>query len=164
MSIRQERRAVLGPVIVAVVLTMVVGCAASSPGTSGADGGASASASDGQSPPPTAGAAAVALDPDHPLDPDSREVHLLVTEQACAGGQAAEGRVQLAMLTESEDTVDVAIGVEPLTGEVTCQSNPPTPFVVELDAPLGERDVRDIAVEPPQEITGATDPVPTATR
>jgi hypothetical protein len=150
--------------VVAAALTMVVGCAASNPAGSGSDGGASASASDGQSPPPTAGAAAVALDPDHPLDPDSREVHLLVTEQACASGQVAEGRVRLAMLTESEDTVDVAIGVEPLTGDATCPSNPPTPFVVELDEPLGERLVRDLTVDPPQEIDDATDPGATANR
>jgi hypothetical protein len=99
------------------------------------------------------GEAGLTLDPANPPDPAAREVHLLVTEQACASGEAATGRVVLADLVEADDVVDLVIGVKELPGGANCPSNPPTPFVVELDAPLGDRAVRDAAVTPPRELT-----------
>jgi hypothetical protein len=103
------------------------------------------------------GDAIVALDPDNPLDPGSSQVHLLVTEVACAGGEPADGRVALARLVEHEDRVELVVGVEPPPGDAqTCQSNPPTPFTVELDEPLGTRVLVDDAVYPGQELAAAS--------
>lgn len=98
------------------------------------------------------GSAIVALDPDNLPDPDSSRVHLLVTEVACAGGKPADGRVALARLAEHEDRVELVLGVAPPGGAQNCQSNPPTPFTVELDEPLGARALVDAAVYPEREL------------
>lgn len=98
------------------------------------------------------GTATLTLDPDHPRAPDAREVHLLVTEMACNNGEDAEGRVRLSALAVRDDAVAVTVGVEPRTGEANCPSNPPTPFVVELDEPLGDRVVLDASVHPAREV------------
>jgi hypothetical protein len=98
------------------------------------------------------GGATVALDPDNPPDPDSSQVHLLVTEFACASGELADGRVALARLVEHEDRVEIVVGVEPPPGIQTCQSHSPTPFIVELDEPLGSRTLVDAAVYPEREL------------
>lgn len=98
------------------------------------------------------GDAMVALDPDNPPDPDSSQVHLLVTEFACASGELADGRVTLERLVEHEDRVELVVGVEPPPGIQTCQSHPPTPFIVELDEPLGSRTLVDAAVYPEREL------------
>ncbi|GHH67589.1 hypothetical protein [Promicromonospora soli] len=99
------------------------------------------------------GDAIVALDPDNPPDPVSSEVHLLVTEIACAGGEPADGRLTLERLVELEDRVELVIGVEAPPGDAqTCQSNPPTPFTIELDEPLGDRTLMDGAVYPEREL------------
>jgi hypothetical protein len=93
-------------------------------------------------------AADVTLDPANPTEPTDAAVHLLVTERACASGKAADGRVRLVEIVEGTETVDVVVGVEPQSGEHACPSNPPTPFVVELTEPLGDRVVRDAGVHP----------------
>jgi hypothetical protein len=100
--------------------------------------------------------AIVALDPDNPPDPDSSQVHLLVTEFACASGEPADGRVTLERLAEHEDRVELVVGVEPPPGIQTCQSHPPTPFIVELDEPLGTRTLVDVAVHPERELAVAS--------
>ncbi len=97
--------------------------------------------------------ASVTLDPATPPDPASSELHLLVTEMACNSGQVAEGRVRVVELAQDEEAVGVEIAVDPREGGADCQSNPPTPFVVELDAPLGDRAVYDTSVLPPRELT-----------
>ncbi|MEU4388622.1 hypothetical protein [Promicromonospora sp. NPDC023805] len=101
------------------------------------------------------GSAVVALDPDNPPDPASSQVHLLVTEFACASGELSEGRVTLERLVEHEDRVELVVGVEALPGVQTCQSHPPTPFTVELDEPLGDRTLVDAAVYPERELAAA---------
>jgi len=85
----------------------------------------------------------IALDPARPLDPASREVHLLVTEHACNSGQDAAGRIEIVRLDEKDDRIEVVLGVRPEGGAHTCPSNPPTPFTVTLVEPLGERTIVD---------------------
>jgi hypothetical protein len=98
------------------------------------------------------GTATLTLDPEHPPVPDAREVHLLVTETACNSGEDAEGRVRLSALAVRDDAVEMTLGVEPRTDGANCPSNPPTPFVVELDEPLGDRVVVDASVHPAREV------------
>ncbi|MBB2923412.1 hypothetical protein [Cellulomonas cellasea] len=97
-------------------------------------------------------AAALALDPRHPADPASTRLHLLVQEDACASGGTAEGRVRLVELVEDGPTVDLAVVVDPLD-TASCPAHPPTPFVVELSAPLGPRTVRDVGLVPTRDLT-----------
>jgi hypothetical protein len=87
--------------------------------------------------------------------PSSEEttIALLVHERACASGQSAEGRVELLGLVETDEQVRLRVGVRPLDGAQDCQGNPPTPFTVELEEPLGERAVVDTAVVPPRPVT-----------
>lgn len=101
---------------------------------------------------PGAGGATVTLDPDIPPDPSAAEVHLLVTEMACNSGQDAVGRVQVLALRQTPERVEVVLTVTPEGTAHTCQSNPPTPFRLDLDAPLGGRPVVDASVYPAREI------------
>ena len=47
----------------------------------------------------------------------------------------------------AEDQVVIDVGVRPYE-QATCPSNPPTPFVVELDEPLGDRTLVGDSPEP----------------
>jgi len=86
----------------------------------------------------------VELDPAFALTPDATALHFLVTERACNSGQTAEGRVELVEKAEFEDAVEVYLAIRPADGPADCQGNPPTPFVVELDEPLGDRRISDL--------------------
>ncbi|GIH76424.1 hypothetical protein Plo01_28530 [Planobispora longispora] len=101
-------------------------------------------------------AAEVTLDPAVPPGVEARKVHVLVTERGCASGKRADGRVRLAGIEQTPAEVRLVIGVEPLASEGvrTCQGNPPTPFTVELDEPLGDRALIDASVHPARRITG----------
>ncbi|MFD2028589.1 hypothetical protein [Promicromonospora aerolata] len=99
------------------------------------------------------GDAIVGLDPDNPPDAASSEVPVLVTEIDCASGKPADGRVRVEHLVELEDRVELVIGVEAPPGDgQNCPSNPPTPFTIELDEPLGNRTLVDVAVYPEREL------------
>jgi hypothetical protein len=75
-------------------------------------------------------------------------------EQACHGGEDAEGRVEVVTMNQTDTSIELDIGVRPDTSSDawTCQTNPATPFTVELDQPLGERDILDIGVSPVQPV------------
>lgn len=102
---------------------------------------------------PGAGSATVGLDPDRPADPASTEIPLLVTEMACNSGEDATGRIDVVALRETDTTVEVVIAVDPRGGDATCPSNPPTPYTLTLDEPLGDRELLDASVMPPRPIT-----------
>jgi hypothetical protein len=85
--------------------------------------------------------------------PEETTIALLVHERACASGQSADGRVELVELVETDEQVRLRIGVRPLGGAQDCQGNPPTPFTVGLEEPLGGRAVVDTAVVPPRPVT-----------
>ena len=107
-------------------------------------------------PGPGGGTATVTLDPAAPVSPASTAVALLVTETACNSGQDAAGRVEVTSLQETGSTVEVVIAVSPRRGDQTCPSNPPTPFTVDLDEPLGDRLLLDASTVPPRPITVPT--------
>lgn len=98
--------------------------------------------------------AQVTLDPAAATDADSTQLALFVTERECNSGRDAEGRIELVSLQETADAVIVRVAVSPHTEDAahTCQSNPPTPFTVELDEPLGDREVLDGSLVVPQPI------------
>ena len=85
---------------------------------------------------------------------DDERIALLVTESACNSGGQATDRVELVELVETETTVGVVIGVRPHEDGMarTCISNPPTPFTVDLEEPLGDRAIMNAAVVPQREI------------
>ena len=80
---------------------------------------------------------------DGPVAPGATEVPLLVTEQACASGQSAEGRITRPDVDVSEDAVTVTIRVRQRSDSEDCPSNPETPYLLRLDEPLGGRTLLD---------------------
>lgn len=95
----------------------------------------------------------VTLDPNHLPDPSDTTLHLLVTERACASGRDADGRVEVVEVNNFVSVVELVVAVRPITDAVAfCPGNPPTPFEVELDYPLGERTIMDGAREPALEV------------
>ena len=110
---------------------------------------------------------AVSLDPAHPLDEESTELHLLVIDHDCGGDTDMPERIEVRRLEQRPDGIGLLIGVEPLPpGGYTCQGFPPTPYVLQLDAPIGERAILDLsrpashwdmraAVAPPAPLTEA---------
>lgn len=102
------------------------------------------------------GFAGIVLDPLSPPDPEKDRVALLVTEFECNSGQDASGRVELVELIETESTVELVIGVSPSGAQqASCQSNPATPFTVDLERPVGDRVVLNAAVVPARPITAS---------
>lgn len=99
--------------------------------------------------------AEVQLDPATPPDPNAREIALLVTERECNSGQDASGRIEVVRLTETESTVEFVLGIAPRGGAQACPQNPQTPFVLELDQPLGSRSVVDAGLVPARKLGSA---------
>lgn len=78
--------------------------------------------------------------PDADIGPDTATVPLLVSEGGCASGDDARGRVHVEVDYDS-DAVVLDVRVEPLRGDQECPSNPETPYTLELDEPLGDREL-----------------------
>lgn len=97
----------------------------------------------------------VVFDPYVARSPDDTHLDLLVLERACASGESAVGRVELVDVRESDDRIELVIGVRPKLGVVRCPGNPLTPFRVELDAPLGERAIVNAGRFPATELVEA---------
>lgn len=90
-----------------------------------------------------------------PLDPSTKELRLLVTEQNCNSGEDAQGRIEVVSVEESDDRVAVLLAVRPRGGFQTCPSNPATPFTVTLSEPLGTRAVVDAGLADPRVVVFA---------
>lgn len=90
--------------------------------------------------------------------PDDTVIDLWVHERACASGRSAEGRVELIEIAETDGEVRLRIGVRSLEGAQDCQGNPPTAFAVELERPLGDREILDAAVVPVRPLTVGSGP------
>ena len=76
-------------------------------------------------------------------DAATRTFDALVTEQACASGRKADGRVIGPIVVPTADMVLVFFGVHPLPGAQDCPSNPSTRVPVDLGEPLGTRKLLD---------------------
>lgn len=92
------------------------------------------------------------LDPADEPTSSSRAIALLVTERACASGQLPEGRAVAPVVFETATSVDLLVLIEASRGDVECPGNPSFPFEIELEAPLGDRTIHNIAFEPPTEL------------
>ena len=92
-----------------------------------------------------------------PIDPSSREVQLLVTEQNCNSGDDAEGRIEVVRMEETEDSVALVVGVRARGGGQTCQGNPATPFTITLAEPIGNREIINAVLAKPRPLTVAPD-------
>ena len=90
------------------------------------------------------------LDPDESLSPDSMSIQLLINERECVSGQEIGGRLVGPEIVYTEEQILVSFAAEPPPGDAfNCQGNPETSFVLDLDEPIGDRqltDGRDIGI------------------
>lgn len=93
-------------------------------------------------PPAGYGAATWELDPSYPYSAGATEIHVLVQELSCNSGENADGRIA-GNVQYSDDSVMVTLAVRPRGGAQRCPSNPPTPFILRLDQPVGLRALTD---------------------
>ena len=78
---------------------------------------------------------------------------ILVTERGCASGQSSEGRLADPIVEYRDDAVLITTRVEPPVGDMfTCLGNPATEVTVELDEPLGDRQLLDGMWFPPRPV------------
>ena len=92
---------------------------------------------------PGHGPAAVVFDPAIEPDPTSSTLHLWILERECASGLPPEGRAIVPLVIETEETITITVLVERVAGDAACPMNPWFAITVDLDAPLGERQVLD---------------------
>ena len=93
----------------------------------------------------------------YPPDADATELDVLVTEVECSGGRDIEGLIE-PRVTYGRRTIEVVLvapGLSSGKNEVyTCMGTSPTEYTLELQEPVGEREVVDVSVYP------AVEPVP----
>jgi hypothetical protein len=73
------------------------------------------------------------------LTPATTEVPVEVTERACTGGLAADGRIPRPHIEYGPEEVRVSFSVVALPEGRTCDPNPATPYMLVLGEPLGDR-------------------------
>ena len=88
---------------------------------------------------------------DADVSAEATSIDVLVNEVGCASGEPADGRIATPEISYSDDAVVVTLRVVPRPGPQTCPSNPDTEYTLELDDPLGERQLLDGAQDPPAE-------------
>jgi hypothetical protein len=72
----------------------------------------------------------------------STELHVIITERECVGGQEIGDRLVGPQIVMTETQVFVAFAAERPDGDAfDCQGNPDMPFVVELPESLGGREI-----------------------
>lgn len=90
------------------------------------------------------------VDAESPPGPTSTTFPIEVLERACASGRPADGRIADPIVEYGEDAITVTIPVRQIEGGATCPGNPWTPFVLELDEPIGDRALLDGGPWPPE--------------
>jgi len=89
------------------------------------------------------------LDPAHELRSEDTLLRVLVTEQAFAGGQRADGRVLAPDIFVDENEIVLTMFITPRPGFQSGSRNPETPVRVELPHAVGARRLRDGALARP---------------
>jgi hypothetical protein len=82
----------------------------------------------------------------HPPQPDATELALLVTEVECSSGRKLDGLIE-ADVEYGEDRIEVVLTAPGGIGG-NCIGTAPTEYTLELDEPVGQREVVDLSVYP----------------
>lgn len=77
------------------------------------------------------------------VKPADRSVHVQVQRVDCAGGKT--GEIVGADVDYQNEQIAIAVYLKPLEGAHTCQGNEQVPYTVELDEPIGQRELVDAA-------------------
>lgn len=92
-----------------------------------------------------------ALDPESPPPlPDDKVIHALINERACHSFDDPLDRMKDPIVFYEEDRIYIVLSAEPLEGAQTCPGTPPVKFDIELDEPIGLRELWDAGTYPPQ--------------
>lgn len=92
-----------------------------------------------------------ALDPDHPAPkPSDREIHALVLEMACSSASDPRERIRVPIVQVTEDSIDLVLAADPLRGAQMCPGNLAVPYTIELEEPIGDRELVDAGLWPPK--------------
>ncbi len=84
------------------------------------------------------------LDPDSDLEPDATLIHVFASELECASGQPMGDRLLDPEVVVTDEAVFLAFAALPDGQEYhECPGNPEVRVSIELQEPLGDRDVRD---------------------
>ena len=98
-------------------------------------------------------------DGSYPPDADATDLNVLVTEVECSGGRDIEGLIE-PRVTYGETAIEVVLVAPGLrTGKneaYTCLGTSPTEFTLELEEPVGEREVVDVSIYPAVESVPGT--------
>lgn len=94
------------------------------------------------------------LDPEQALDPDATSIPILFTEKACASGGALNGRQVEPSILETEDRIEIVVLIEANKGDQNCPGNAEINWIVELDAPVGQRSIADASAIPARTLRG----------
>ena len=76
-------------------------------------------------------------------NPAATSILLTASERGCASGRAMGDRFNDPQVVETATRIAVVLSVQPLTGDQDCPGNPSLDVRIELDAPLGDREVVD---------------------
>lgn len=84
-------------------------------------------------------------------DPAATQLAVLATAPECAGGEPTGDRLRPPQVVETVASVRITFTADPLPpGSYDCLGHPPTPAVVRLAAPLGDRTLLDGGTIPPR--------------
>ncbi len=79
---------------------------------------------------------------------EATSLRVAVTEQACASGEPAEGRVAERAIAYRDAVITIHFAVKTLPGDATCVPGPAAQVRIDLDEPVGERALLDGSVFP----------------
>ena len=83
-------------------------------------------------------------------DPAATSILLTASERNCASGQAMGDRFNDPQVVETTTRIAIVLSAQPLTGAQDCPGNPYRDVQIELDAPVGDREIvdgRNVGVE-----------------
>lgn len=85
-------------------------------------------------------------DESHPPDPEATQLSLLVTEVECSSGRSLEGLIE-PDVTYGDERIEVVLTAPGGIGG-NCIGTTPTDYTLQLDEPVGQREVVDLSVYP----------------
>lgn len=100
----------------------------------------------------------IGLDPARPVDPESTMLHLMVSQTGCASGASGVENMRPPEIIESATEIRIAIAVIPPEGPQECPGNQTAPITIDLQSPIGDREILDGARIPPRLLEARTDP------
>ena len=81
---------------------------------------------------------------------DTQTIDVLVAERTCASGRSPAGRIVPAAIVYLDAHIVITFATRPLPGAQTCDPGPPAEVSLQLEERLGDRDLLDGSVIPPE--------------